>query len=287
MRRASLIALFVLLAACASRGQQTTAPASALPEQGQPDQVKVVPIVYIPGPGDTAPELLPPDPAPVSNGKCRKKVEGETFLSVLVDATGKPEKITVTQSAGTELDQLAIQTIAADRFKPGSHGGVPVGVWQTVRVDLKACVEKAWGDEGEEIARLRLRSQPAQKFGVPPQSYGDVFRPGEIVISNNPGDDAAGLYRVGSGVSAPTAISSPAPHFSDEAKRAKYQGICILSLIVDAQGMPQDVRVLRTLGMGLDEKAIEAVKQYRFKPAMKKDEPVPVRIVVEVNFRLY
>jgi TonB family protein len=77
------------------------------------------------------------------------------------------------------------------------------------------------------------------------------------------------------------------PKFSDEAQRAKYSGICILSLVVDKDGSPRDIRVVRRLGMGLDEKAIEAVNQYRFKPAMKDGEPVPVRITVEVNFRLF
>ena len=76
--------------------------------------------------------------------------------------------------------------------------------------------------------------------------------------------------------------------FSDEARRAKYQGVCLVSLIVDAQGNPQDPHVVRTLGMGLDEKAMEAVRKYKFKPAMKDGHtPVPVMITVEVNFRLY
>ena len=62
---------------------------------------------------------------------------------------------------------------------------------------------------------------------------------------------------------------TPEAEFSDEARRAKYQGVCLISLIVDAQGNPQDPRVIRPLGMGLDEKALEAVRKYKFKPAMK------------------
>jgi TonB family protein len=61
----------------------------------------------------------------------------------------------------------------------------------------------------------------------------------------------------------------------------------MITLIVDAQGVPQNVRVLRALGKGLDEKAMEAVRRYRFKPAMNDGKPVPVMITVEVNFRLY
>ena len=92
---------------------------------------------------------------------------------------------------------------------------------------------------------------------------------------------------MGGGVSAPVPLNQVEAEFSDEARRAKYQGVCLISLIVDAQGNPQNPHVVRALGMGLDEKAIEAVKKYKFKPAMKGNTPVPVMITVEVNFRLY
>lgn len=102
------------------------------------------------------------------------------------------------------------------------------------------------------------------------------------------GNAGGGLYRIGGGISAPVPIISPEAEFSDEARRAKYQGVCLVSLIVDAQGNPQNPRVIRALGMGLDEKALEAVRKYKFKPAMKDGKyPVPVMITIEVNFRLY
>jgi TonB family protein len=111
---------------------------------------------------------------------------------------------------------------------------------------------------------------------------GNGFGPGEG------GNTGGGLYRIGGGVSAPVALNSVEAEFSDEARRAKYQGVCLISLIVDVHGDPQNPRVVRALGMGLDEKALEAVKKYKFKPAMKDGKtPVPVMITVEVNFRLY
>ena len=111
---------------------------------------------------------------------------------------------------------------------------------------------------------------------------GNGFGPG------SGGNTGGGLYRIGGGVSAPVAIFQPDAEFSDEARRAKYQGVVLISLIVDAQGNPQNPRVVRALGMGLDEKALEAVRRYKFKPAMKDGKtPVPVMINVEVNFRLY
>ncbi|HEY1984391.1 MAG TPA: energy transducer TonB [Terracidiphilus sp.] len=111
---------------------------------------------------------------------------------------------------------------------------------------------------------------------------GNGFGPG------SGGNTGGGLFRIGGGVSAPVPIISPEAEFSDEARRAKYQGVCLVSLIVDAQGNPQNPRVIRALGMGLDEKALEAVRRYKFKPALKEGKtPVPVMITIEVNFRLY
>jgi periplasmic protein TonB len=89
------------------------------------------------------------------------------------------------------------------------------------------------------------------------------------------------------GVSKPVPVFSPAAEFSDEARRQKYQGVCIVSIIVDARGYPVDPRVTRSLGMGLDEKALEAVQRYRFKPAMKDGKPVASFVNVEINFRMY
>jgi len=99
--------------------------------------------------------------------------------------------------------------------------------------------------------------------------------------------DGNGIYSPGGDVSAPIPVVTPEAEFSDEARRAKFQGICAISLIVDSQGNPQNLHIVRHLGMGLDEKALEAVLRYKFKPAKKNGKPVPVRITVEVNFRLY
>jgi len=101
------------------------------------------------------------------------------------------------------------------------------------------------------------------------------------------GGTGGGVYHVGGGVSPPTLVYDPEPEYSDEARRAKYTGIVVVSLIVDAQGLPQRIHVARALGMGLDEKAVEAVRQYNFKPAMYQGKPVPCDISVEVNFQIY
>jgi protein TonB len=101
------------------------------------------------------------------------------------------------------------------------------------------------------------------------------------------GGIGGGVFRVGGGVSAPKELYAPEPEYSEEARKAKYQGTCVLYVIVGADGRPRDLRVARSLGLGLDEKAIDAVKTWKFEPAMKDGKPVAVAISVEVEFRLY
>lgn len=101
------------------------------------------------------------------------------------------------------------------------------------------------------------------------------------------GGIGGGVFRVGGGVSAPKVTYQPDPEYSEEARKAKYQGVCVLSLIVGPDGKPRDVKIARSLGLGLDEKAIEAVNQWKFEPAQKDGKPVAVAINVEVTFRLY
>lgn len=92
--------------------------------------------------------------------------------------------------------------------------------------------------------------------------------------------------REGNGISLPKPISSPNPEYPEDARKAMYQGTVVPGMIVEADGLPYDIKVLRSLGYGLDEKAIEAVKKWRFDPAIKDKTPVAVYISVQVNFRL-
>jgi periplasmic protein TonB len=110
---------------------------------------------------------------------------------------------------------------------------------------------------------------------------------GPGVGTGSGGGIGGGVYKVGGGISAPQAISTPDPEYTEDARNAKTQGTCILWLIVDDRGNPRDIRVVRGLGHGLDAKAIEAVKQWKFQPAEKDGHPVNVQISVEVGFRLY
>jgi TonB family protein len=75
------------------------------------------------------------------------------------------------------------------------------------------------------------------------------------------------VYHVGGGVTAPRPIFDPDPEYSEEARKAKYQGVVMLAVTGGPDGRPRDIRLMRSLGMGLDEKAIEAVRKWRFDPA--------------------
>lgn len=85
----------------------------------------------------------------------------------------------------------------------------------------------------------------------------------------------------------PQVICNPEPSFSDEARKSKAQGIVLLLLVVGKDGHPYDIRVGQSLGMGLDEKAIEAVNRWRFRPGTLNGQPVATQIAVQVDFHLY
>src|SRR5206468_9141594 len=87
--------------------------------------------------------------------------------------------------------------------------------------------------------------------------------------------------------SPPRVLYNPDPEYTEEARKAKYQGVVVLWLIVGQDGRTKDIRISRSLGMGLDQKAVEAVKLWKFEPAKKDGAPVAVQMNVEVNFRLY
>jgi TonB family protein len=88
-------------------------------------------------------------------------------------------------------------------------------------------------------------------------------------------------------VSVPQVVSSPSPTYSDEGRKAKIEGSVVLILIVDEKGNPTNIRVINSLGMGLDEKAIEAVMGWKFEPAFGQDgKPIAKKIAVEVTFHL-
>jgi protein TonB len=96
-----------------------------------------------------------------------------------------------------------------------------------------------------------------------------------------------GPVHIGGSVKAPVLVYSVEPEFSEEARKAKFSGDVQVYLWVDEQGIPSHVRIIRGVGMGLDEKALEAVRQYKFKPAMQNGKPVKVDLYINVNFQIF
>jgi TonB family protein len=115
--------------------------------------------------------------------------------------------------------------------------------------------------------------------GVGPGS-GPGFGPG------SGGGMGGGAYKIGGGVSPPSILFKVEPEYSEEARKAKFQGTVLLFVVVDEKGNPRDIKILRPLGLGLDQKAVEAVEKWKFSPGKKDGKPVAVQAQIEVNFRL-
>jgi TonB family protein len=131
-------------------------------------------------------------------------------------------------------------------------------------------------------------SSPAQP--TPTSSTTPPAAPQSADANANPGitpTDPPAVHHVGGPVSPPSLLHNVPPQFSEQARKAKFSGVVQVNLIVDANGLPQNVHIVRGAGMGLDEKAVEAVKQYKFRPAMLSGKPVPVTLNVIVNFQVF
>jgi protein TonB len=142
-----------------------------------------------------------------------------------------------------------------------------------------------WGDPLAKVGPLS--NGPGSGGGIGSGSGGGIgpgkgpgYGPGEG------GGAGGGVFRIGGGVSAPVAIYKVEPEYSEEARKAKFQGTVVLSIVIDEHGLPTNFKVVRPLGLGLDEKAIEAVQKWRFLPGKKDGHAVAVVATVEVNFRL-
>jgi TonB family protein len=181
------------------------------------------------------------------------KVQGVVLVHLVVDEQGLPQHLHVSRGLGDGLNEKAVEAVRQYRFKPATENGKPVAVWLNVEVNF-------------QLADSTAQTQ------------------GPILVA---GEAANGVRQVGGDVIGPTPIFQPEPEFSAEAKKAKFEGVVTVSLIVDKNGLPQNVHVTKGVGHGLDEKAVEAVKKYRFKPATENGKPVAVFLNVEVNFEIF
>lgn len=141
---------------------------------------------------------------------------------------------------------------------------------------------------GDPLGRVKIPSDgPGFGGGIGTGSGGGVGSGrGGGVGPGEGGGIGGGVFRVGGGVSAPELVYKVDPEYSEQARKAKFQGTVVLNLVVQRDGGVRDIRVVQSLGLGLDEKALEAVKQWRFRPGLKNGQPVDVSAIIEVTFRL-
>lgn len=117
-------------------------------------------------------------------------------------------------------------------------------------------------------------SNPAQEAAELPDAPDDSAPPPKVV------------HAVKGDVMPPVLIHSVQPKYTKLAQKQKLNGTVQVALTVDEAGLPQDVQVARAQGTELDDIALQAVRQYRFKPAMRAGKPVPVKLYIEVKFQI-
>ena len=141
-------------------------------------------------------------------------------------------------------------------------------------------------EQGNSRAKANLES--LAKLGHPEdQTDQATTSQKDAMVANTPNKGSPPAVMLPNGIRAPRLTYDPEPEYSDEAREGMVTGSLLLQLIVDANGLPRDTKNLVPLGYGLDEKAVAAVKTWKFEPATKDGKPVAVQIMVEVNFRLY
>jgi len=214
--------------------------------------------VYRVGGGVTAPRLVAKTDPSYTEEDRLARVQGTVTLYTQVSPEGRATNMRVMHSLTPGLDERAMEAVAAWRFEPGLKNGIPVTVEATIEVNFRLL------DDKEAAALAATPPQP-----VPAATL-----------------QAAQVGGYPAKTTAPRLIRKVEPEYTEEARRAKYQGTVTLSAVINAEGLAENLRVVHSLGLGLDEKAIEAVKQWKFEPGTKEGKPVASMSTIEVNFRL-
>jgi protein TonB len=177
------------------------------------------------------------------------------------------------------LPKLELEQIVPPKVPPLQAPKIAIEPSVVVQKDLKMA-ENAMPDLGMPNSPLVGRSMGSGRGTGMGSGDGDGIGPG------SGGNTGGGVRQVGGGVSEPKVLFQPEPEFSEEARKAKASGNVMVYLWVDEHGNPTHVRVVRGIGLGLDEKAAEAVRQYKFRPAMENGKPVTVEMYIDVTFQI-
>lgn len=195
----------------------------------------------------------------------KKKIEGPVVLHAVVTLDGTLQDITVV-SGNPILADAALEAVRQWRYQPSKINGEPVEAQHEIVITFKKDGGAVYLGPDDLSPDVPLEPSPDIQQRI---LAGEFFSSGSKGVKY-----AQGTYM-------------PDPEYAETARRAKYQCTNILSLIVDADGQTLSVWVVKPCGEGLDEKSIAAVQQWKFSPATKDGEAVPVLINVETSFHLY
>jgi TonB family protein len=240
--------------------------------------------VYNVGAGVSAPELLPFKIGFAPDANCKTKVGGTVVLSFVVDSQGVAHDLGFQTAAANDMDGIAHKLIEAERFKPGMRNGTPVAVSAQAELRMQGCSEQIRSADGKTHSKTKLTAQPVQHISPFLLDAGDL----DYALAGTPGEvNGKTLEKSGKryGVDPPVATKTVAAVYSAEARAKKLNAIVVAKIVVDPLGIPRCARVISPTGYGLDEQAVKAVRQFRFKPAMKRGVAVPVTITAEVVFQ--
>jgi len=212
--------------------------------------------VYCVGPEVTAPRLLSTVYVPYPEGVPAKEIQGMTVLAMVIDANGIPAHIQILHTHGEAFDEASITAVKQSKFEPGKLEDKPVPVWIDVRVVFRA--NRSQAVPQILITERDLSAPDASKF---------------VDKHHNPLP-----------YTPPYPIHTVDADFADPFAAHPYVQVAIVSVMVGADGLPENVQLRRGLGFGLDKKAEAAVWHYRFFPATQKGKPIAARTEVMVDF---
>ena len=197
----------------------------------------------------------------------KNKIEGQVVLHAVVTLDGALQDLTVV-SGNPILADAALEAVRQWRYQPSKINGEPVEAQHEIVITFR----KDKHGEGVYLGADDL--SPDVPLEPPPDVAARL---------------AAGEFFSGGGkdVKHPQLTYNLEPEYSETARRARYQCTNVLSVIVGEDGQPLSVWVVKPCGEGLDEKSIAAIQQWKFRPATKDGEPVPVFLNVETSFHLY
>lgn len=236
-------------------------------------------------------------------------VQGAVILHAVISKDGTIKNLSIISGNGMLVD-AARDAVSQWTFKPYLLNGQPTEVETSITVNFILADSLAQGTSNQTVSSP-VASNDTRNFGDPNSplvrsSMGNGSGTGSGIGSGSGDGTGGGVRQVGGDVKGPVIIYQPEPHYTPEGRKAKVQGIVTVAMVVDAEGVPQNVHVLHGLGIGPDGKpdpkfkkawrkvadgmnqsAMDAVTKYRFKPASENGKPVAVNLNVEVNFAIF